>query len=52
MRKECSSRENNGPKIECTLLMLKLVCSAARMSEEGGERALAQLLYYLEKSSE
>ena len=38
MIKEGFSRENNGPKIECAPLMLKLVCSPARMNEEETER--------------
>ena len=33
-----SQGKNNGPKIECTLVLM-LVCSAARMNKEESERA-------------
>ena len=44
------SRQNNGPKIECALLLLKLVCSAARMSEEERSREGYTAFYIARKS--
>ena len=44
------SRENNGPRIESALLMLMLVCSAARINEKESERAFARPFILLGKA--